>query len=401
MVEDMLKDLLNEYYVDENKRNELREKYRTPLEKDINSGFLDYKPHFRYGGSLSKYTANKDSCDMDLLCYFKSDCGMNVEEIFNKVKDILNEKKYIFEVKNSAICVTGKDNNYWNLSVDVVPGKYTSNEYNSDVNLWCNKTKRRLRSNPETQVNKVKKSNMKDVIRLIKLYRTKNNFKFKSFFLEIFAIDIIGGEVDQNDDIYKKLIKFCSEFKEIGIKKIYDPANSNNDIMSIHESWEFEIIRNKIKELYEVLLTDNEKVIKDFILGKNVDIDKAYECGAKEHSPLLDLKVFNSYITLSCYDKKSGDIFSNQQLNKNLELKFKVSIPYYYEVKEVKIIISNSGYESRRCLRGDAITIYKSNGEYVREEHTSYNGNHYAQALVKTSNKTIYSKPFIVRVRDF
>ena len=170
--------------------------------------------------------------------------------------------------------------------------------------------------------------------------------------------------------------------------------------MSIHESWEFEIIRNKIKELYEVLLTDNEKVIKDFILGKNVDIDKAYEYGAKEHSPLLDLKVLNSYINLSCYDN-TLEIFSNQQLNKNIKLKFKVNIPFYHDVNEVKIIISNSGYESRRCLRGEAITIYMSNGEYVREEHTLYNGNHYAQALVKTTNKTIYSKPFIVRVRDF
>lgn len=400
MVEDMLKDLLNEYYVDENKRNELREKYRTPLEKDINSGFLDYKPHFRYGGSLSKYTANKDSCDMDLLCYFKSDCGMNVEEIFNKVKDILNEKKYIFEVKNSAICVTGKDNNYWNLSVDVVPGKYTSNEYNSDVNLWCNKTKRRLRSNPETQVNKVKKSNMKDVIRLIKLYRTKNNFKFKSFFLEIFAIDVIETQIDKEDEAYKKLIKFCSCFKEIGVTKLYDPANKNNDIMNIHYEYEFNIIREKIKNLYEVLLTDDEECVKKFILGEEADIDKSYEKNAKSHSKLLNLNVCNSYIFLECFDEINNRINSNQKIDKDKKLKFKC-YPLINDVKDVKLIISNAGYEARDCLRGTEEKMSLNGEYYTREETTSYNGNHYVQAIFTKSSKNYYSKPFIVRVRDF
>ena len=188
MVVEELNRLLNEHRVNKDFREEVKEGYRLPLQEVINTKF-EAKPNYRYGGSLAKGTPNSNSCDIDLLCYVDSDCGLSVENVYNNVKDALSNSNYIFQCKNSAICVTGeKFETPWEITVDVVPGKYTSNEDNKDVYLWCNKDKKRLKSNPEIQINKVKNSNMKDVIRIIKLYRSFHNFKFKSFFLEIFAI---------------------------------------------------------------------------------------------------------------------------------------------------------------------------------------------------------------------
>ena len=159
MVDEMLKKLLDQYMVKENLINEIRNGYRNPIEDDLNN-YYQSKPNYRYGGSLAKGTANKNSCDIDLLCYFDSDYEKNVEMVYKETGEALKQAGYIYNYKNSAINVTGKfGESQWDYTIDIVPGKYTSNELNKDVYLWCNKTRCKLKSNPEVQIEKVKKSN--------------------------------------------------------------------------------------------------------------------------------------------------------------------------------------------------------------------------------------------------
>lgn len=402
MVVEELNKLLNKYKVNNDFRVEVKDGYRLPLQEVINSNF-ETKPNYRYGGSLAKGTPNSNSCDIDLLCYVDSDCGLSVENVYNNVKDALSNSNYIFQCKNSAICVTGeKHETPWEITVDVVPGKYTSNEDNKDVYLWCNKDKKRLKSNPEIQINKVKNSNMKDVIRLIKLYRSFHNFKFKSFFLEIFAIDIVEPKIKDSDNVYDKLVRFCSCYKEIGKTKIYDPANADNDIMDIHTEYEFENIRNKIKMLYEVLLTNDSKRIIEFLEGSYVSIDDAYANDAKSHSKSLSLTV-NPLFNLQCIDSAGRKIFSGEKIGKDKHITFHINIPYSLQIDTVGLIVSNAGYESINCPRGnEENTTRKGPNHYTRSETTSYNGNHYVQAIVKTTTgRTYYSSPFVVKIRDY
>ena len=77
-------------------------------------------------------------------------------------------------------------------------------------------SKKSLKTNPEKQINKVKQSLSKDVIRIIKLFRDRNNFKFKSFFLEIFCIDVIEPLYDESDDLFNKVFHFCKHYNDIG-----------------------------------------------------------------------------------------------------------------------------------------------------------------------------------------
>ncbi|MCR4660686.1 MAG: nucleotidyltransferase domain-containing protein [Clostridia bacterium] len=402
MVNDVLNNILDINNVTNDFREEVKNGFRLPLQDTINKMF-ETKPNYRYGGSLAKGTANKNSCDIDLLCYFDSDNNMSIEKIYMNVVKSLEKSKYYYTVKNSAICVTGDVDDYrWNISVDVVPGKYTSNDENKDVYLWCNKSNQRLKSNPEIQINKIKKSLSKDVIRIIKIYREKNNFNFKSFFLEIFAVDVVEQDYQEGDSLYDKLVKFCSHYDEIGIRKIYDPANSNNDIMNIHSSIEFQIIRDKIKELYESLLTNDEITIINCINGKQYDLDAAYAKDAKSHSQALNLKENGGFINLTCVDDEGKSIYSNQTLPKGLSINFYIGFPSSIPASQVTLVVSNSGYESINCKRGNEETTKKINGKYYRNESTSYNGNHYVQAIVKTTTgNKYYSRPFIVRIRDY
>lgn len=418
LTDQFLKDLLSKYQVDSKSWDYFKNTLREPIEKAINAHFSE-KPNYRYGGSLAKGTANSNSCDVDLLVYFNDDFNMSVANIYDEVASALHEAGYLFDKKNSAINVYGKDYDVWeDISVDVVPGKYSSSGDDKDVYLYCNKDGSRLKSNPEKQIDKVRDSNSKQVIRLIKLLRQTHGFNFKSFFLELFAIDVVEPVFPEDASLVEKIIQFVMKFDEIGITKVYDPANPNgNNIMDIHTEYEFQNIRKYIRTLYEVLLTDDEELVEYYLTDEksNWDIEQliesSYEKSANSHSPLLKLTIGylgSPTLSMSCHIKGTNKtLLSGETINKGTYLRFEVNKSTFYSGYDFKFVVSNAGYESRCAnqLRGKAEEPDKklsTVSKYVREEHTSYNGNHCVQVIgTHPCKNNLYSMPFIVRVRDF
>lgn len=405
MINEFLNDILYNNKIDKDFSEEVKYGFKLPLQGVINQKFEQQKPNYRYGGSLAKGTANINDCDIDLLCYLPSDCDLSVKDIYNTVEDSLKNSDYIYESKNSAIRVSGENNEVWDISVDLVPGKYTSSD-NKDVYLWCNKTKNKLLSNPEIQINKVKESNIKDVIRFIKYFRTFKNFKFKSFFLEIFAIDIVEPTINDEDNLYDKLIKFCKHFNEIGKTKIYDPANKHgNNIMNIHSEGEFQIIRDNIKELYDVLLTNNEQIIKDYFEHKLVNYEDAYKENSRFQSQALSWQTSNPIILLTCTNESGVEYNESHIFKKGERFYFNIKFPSSLPLHDVKIIVSNSGYEAAKanCLRGTEEYADKINKNfYRRKETSSYNGYHFVQAKGYDSmRRPYYSRIFVVHICDY
>jgi tRNA nucleotidyltransferase (CCA-adding enzyme) len=410
-MKEILQKLLDEYKPSGDFRDDVRDTYRSPIEDLLKSGIFDAKVHFRYGGSLVKGTANKDSCDVDLLCYVEATSSMSIKDIYDKTTEILQKNGFLAVAKNSAIKVYGHQGDQtWDKTVDVVPGKYINNA-SGDVNLWCKKDGKMLKTNPDVQIEKVKTSKSKDIIRLIKLFRDKNNFKFKSFFLEIFSIDVVEPYFGKEDDLMDQLVAFCHHGSEIGKTKIYDPANPSNDIMSIHESYEFDVIRRQISRLLEALLTDDDKTIQACFLGQSFDADSGYLNVAKRNCSFLifdPLKAQGPTIAAQKSHEKNFSnplsYFSGTLIEKDWKIMFFIS----QEIRSAEWMICNSGYEARKqgCLRGDKFVPGNDKDETdspmnkMRFETTSYYGNHFVQAKIKTQYGTIeYSPVFVVKIR--
>lgn len=411
----IFKELLSKHQIRDGLWEHFENAIRDPIESAINEGF-DAKPNYRYGGSLAKRTANKDSCDIDLLVYFDSETQLSVRDIYNGIASALTKAGYLIQKKNSAILVCGKDYKIWeDITVDVVPGKYSSGGDEKDVYLYCNKDDSRLKSNPEKQIKKIQSSKMKDVVRIIKILKKTHNFAFKSFFLEIFAVDVVEPCLNGNSSLVEKLIEFSKHYSEIGITKIYDPANPNgNNIMDIHSNSEFFTIREFIKNLYEVLLTDDEQLVINYLTSKSsindleTRIAEAYQKNAKQHSNLLNYQIRSPLLSLSCHIKgTSTNVQSGDTVDKETYLRFEINKSSFYSGYDFKFVISNAGYEARIAnqLRG---SCEESNVEIspasrlIREEHTTYNGNHYVQVVgFKAGSPTLYSSLFVVKVRDF
>ena len=133
MINEFLNNILDKNKVDKDFNEEVKYEYRLPLQNTINQSFDKVKPNYRYGGSLAKGTANINDCDIDLLCYLPADCDLSVENIYETVENSLLNSNYKYESKNSSIRVSGENNDLWDISVDLVPGKYT---YSDNKNVF-------------------------------------------------------------------------------------------------------------------------------------------------------------------------------------------------------------------------------------------------------------------------
>ncbi len=99
-------------------------------------------------------------------------------------------------------------------------------------------------------------------------------------------------------------------------------------------------------------------------------------------------------------------IDSNAIINKHSHIRFIAKIPPSFPVSEIKLIVSNAGYEAYKnnCLRGNAEKMEKYSDsmlflKYYRDEYTSYYGKHVVQVILKTTSNHYYrSKYFIVNV---
>src|SRR5690554_5890533 len=213
-----IKNLLNENSVSNELRELIKDNYRNVIEDDLENAF-DFTPTFKYGGSLAKHTANKGSADIDLLCYLPSTSIMSVKDVYEKTSKILKTKGYHVVEKNSAIHVTGKNDEIFQFTIDVVPGKYIDNE-SRDVFLWKSREQVRMKTNPVLHLEKIRSSNSNEVIRFFKLIRDYKKIKFKSFYLKLFIIDIVEPFYIDTDLLQDKIMKVLYNLDSIGVKKV-------------------------------------------------------------------------------------------------------------------------------------------------------------------------------------
>lgn len=204
---------------------------RDAVEKVLRAN-LDGSPTIRYGGSHAKSTMVRDSYDLDILCYFDrddDDSGGTLEELHASVKTAL-QTTYIVEEKASALRLSSKQNA--RLSIDVLPGRFIDDKA-ADVYLHrTTGNKARLKTNPDTHIQHVRDSGVREAIRLCKHWRHRQGVDVKSFVLELLVIDLLSGSKDSGLDVQmsKVLETLRDDHKTLSVA---DPANSNNDLSEL------------------------------------------------------------------------------------------------------------------------------------------------------------------------
>lgn len=191
-------------------------------------------PTIRYGGSKAKGTMIRDSYDLDLPCYFPrddDDAGGTLEDIFNNVKDAL-ATKYTVVTKTQALRIKGANDD--DFHIDVVPGRFINEHENGDVFLYrSGDEKKRLKTNLDVHIEHVRESGVRDAIKLMKSWRTRNNLDIKTFVLELLTIKLLKGWRGKplEDQLRHLFEELRDHYDEITIE---DPANpEGNDLSEV------------------------------------------------------------------------------------------------------------------------------------------------------------------------
>ncbi len=259
----------------------LEEKYSTNSYNIINSG------------SYAKHTAINIKFDLDIVCPFKKDSFDSLEAMFDDVYEFLSE-----EYKNEASVRTQKvsiglvfdaDEEGDIISLDVVPGReLNKDQYVEDkkLNLHVHskygiiEEKSYIQTNIQAQIDHIKgKNNEREVIRLLKIWKTTNNEPYKSFFLELITIKAFSKE-SITGNIWDKL-KSVMEYIKDNVTKdnfsLKDPGNGNNDVADTLESAEKTNLSNRMSTIIDRIENNSENIKSYFPINEEFEEEEDSE----------------------------------------------------------------------------------------------------------------------------
>jgi len=260
-----LNQLLEDYKLSDDEKEEIKTK-RDEVKEKLESHFGSKIVTIKYSGSISKKTAISSSKDIDIAVHFKKEAFDTLEKMYDSVYEFL-EREYA-NLRKQNVSIGLEDEN-----VDVVPGRRLDEDTsNNDVKLYRRDTGTSLKTNLETHKNHIKESGCRKIIRLMKIWKYKNDLKFKSFALELLVIKALDGfEGTSLKDKTKKVLEYIEE--NVETVELIDPANSSNNVSDSIDSIKKTLMRlkatsciahlNNIESGYETELSAWKKIYND------------------------------------------------------------------------------------------------------------------------------------------
>jgi hypothetical protein len=210
---------------------------RDDVERLLRKKFENSSPTIRYGGSKAKGTMILEAYDLDVICYFGRDdmgAGETLQEIYENVEKAL-VGEYLVTRKPSALRLKSRNLDQWgaDFHIDVVPGRFIDGD-DGDVFLYRSSgEKGRQKTNLDVHIQHVKDSGVTDAIRLLKLWRARNNLSIRHFVLELLTIELLKAKRDSK--LSEQLKRVWTELRDnVEGVKVEDPANpTGNDLSEL------------------------------------------------------------------------------------------------------------------------------------------------------------------------
>ncbi|MVN22988.1 nucleotidyltransferase family protein [Mucilaginibacter arboris] len=242
-------------------------------------------------GSFAKNTAVNKKFDFDLMIPFKRNSFSTLEEMFTDLYNYLLEKYgSIAHVRKQKVSIGTEffaDDNGDVVKIDVVPGReLNQNQYKEDdkLNLYVYSQFGKLqggsdyiRSNIKAQVQNIRdnadKVNLRQNVRLLKVWKIYNSKTPKSFFLELITIkafdkvEITGGMWDR--------LKSVMEYIRDNVKTVSlpDPGNSNNEVADSMSDYEKSALSDDMKNMINRIEENSDYIKVYFPLNEKFPIE--------------------------------------------------------------------------------------------------------------------------------
>jgi hypothetical protein len=179
-------------------------------------------PRFYYGGSYGKDTLIREAYDLDIVMYFPSSESRSLRDLFNAVHQSLVNAQYIVKPKNVSLRLPYEGG----FHIDIVPGKAQDNSF-IYATLYKSEENSTRQTSIKVHIDSVRKSNAREIVKLMKLWRLRNNLPWQSFALEQTVIRALDGK---SKDDYGTCMWTVLQFIRDNVLtlRLIDPANTNN-----------------------------------------------------------------------------------------------------------------------------------------------------------------------------
>lgn len=220
---------------DESDEVKALQKHRADVEKLLCDHFKDSSPTIRYAGSKAKGTMNRESYDLDIICYFGSgdtSAGDTLQDVYQNTQRALG-KKYLIEQKGSALRLKSCDPDTLGVDfhIDVVPGRFTDDTKTDAYLYQSTGDKKRLKTNLDVHLKQVKESGVIDAIRLAKLWKVRNGLPIRTFVLELAVIKLLKGKAKK--ELSEQMEHLWTELRDNSANlSVEDSANPNGNDLS-------------------------------------------------------------------------------------------------------------------------------------------------------------------------
>jgi hypothetical protein len=185
---------------------------------------LGSSPRIYYGGSYGKETMIRESFDLDLVVYYPhTESRTPLAQIFGAVHQALVNGKYVVHPQTVALRLPYEAG----FHVDVVPGRAQDASFLYATLYKNSQPPSTLQTSLKVHIDAVRKTDLRQIVRLLKLWRLRHGVPLKTFALEILAARALTGH--RRDD-YGKALWTIFQFiaKEMRTVRLEDPANTNN-----------------------------------------------------------------------------------------------------------------------------------------------------------------------------
>ena len=193
-----------------------RDVLHTHLSRDLGG-----TPRIYYGGSYGKDTMIRDAFDLDLVVYFPHTDRRPLDELFGAVHRSLVKTRLKVYPQTVALRLPGEGG----FHVDVVPARAHDDTYRYATLHRNTQPPSTLQTSLKVHIEAVR--GIRQIVRVLKLWRLRNAVPLKTFALEILAARGLDGL--PKDDLavaVVNVLRFIATQMET--VRLVDPANSNN-----------------------------------------------------------------------------------------------------------------------------------------------------------------------------
>jgi hypothetical protein len=192
---------------------------------------LGAEPRVYYGGSYGKDTMIKDRFDLDLVVYYPHTETRTLAEIFGTVHGALVSGGYVVHPQTVALRLPYESG----FHVDVVPGRAQDGTFRYATLYKNTVPPSSLQTSLKVHIDAVRKTELRPLVRLLKIWRLRHDVPLKTFALEIIAARALTGlKKDEYGGALLTILGFVA--KQMTHVRLEDPANTANALdISQHE----------------------------------------------------------------------------------------------------------------------------------------------------------------------